>query len=333
MTPRRRPWTLPALLLAAVLPAPAARAQDVATLYTVQQVQAIGATYAPNLRRVWSDDFIAKLSPAERKAAAGLRLELPPFGRSRAPLEFYSVPSEGRVVLPLASVKFLDDIAVAHAYYEHAGCDIGAVSDYAAALRFSRRAPAGSPLAALGVPPSALTDAYVDKVAMNALKSTVFFVMAHEFGHLLHRHRPYAELDAAQAQQQEAQADDFALDVMRRIGVPPVALGFFFLVASRLEPSPGDFDTPAQFEAYVQGTTTHPLSAARLTNVADRLAGNAPAFARLEPNATEVAAQLKHIAGSLRTIADGLDDRRMRRFLAERAAAIHPQTLATGCRP
>ena len=212
-------------------------------------MQAIGTTYAPNLRLVWTQDFLARLSPAERSAATGLRLELPLFGLRHAPLEFYSVPDERRVVIPLASVKFLDDIAVAHAYDEKSGCDLGAVSGYAAALRFSRHAPTGSPLAALGVPPEALTDPDVDDVAMKMLKSTVFFVMAHEYAHLLHRHRSYAKLDAGQAQQQEMQADDFALDVMRRIGVPPIALGFFFLVSSRLEPSPGDFATAGQYEA------------------------------------------------------------------------------------
>ena len=308
------------------------QAQDASRLYSQEELQNIGSIYTPNLRGMWKDDFLQRLRPAERRMLSAVALDLPLIGATRSPLEFYSHPAERRVVIPIGSVKFLDDLSVAFAYYDKMGCDLGAVSDYAAALRFQSAPPAGSPLASLGVPRVAVKDRYVDDVSMKILKSNVFFLMAHEYAHVMYRHKGYSELTAPQAQEQEAQADRFALDVMRRIGIPPIGLAFFFLVASRLERTPGDFASAAEYESYLQQQATHPVSALRLQNVADLIAQKTEDFARLEPDPAAAARRLLQLTPQLREIGSTLDDRRMRLFLAERARAVSAASLQSACR-
>jgi hypothetical protein len=309
-----------------------AQAQDVARLYSKQELQEAGRIYAPNLRWMWERNILASLTPSERQKAASVTLSLPIVGLTRSPLEYYSDPAVREVVIPIASVKFLDDMAVAFEYYEMKKCSQGTVSDYAAVLRFKSDAVAGSPLDTLGVPPSAPTDPRIYQAAMNSLKSNLLFVTAHEYAHVMYQHRGYSTITAEQAQQQEIEADRFGLEVMRRVGVPPIALAYFFLLASRLEVSPGDFASVAEYEKHLQEEATHPVSALRLLKVADAIESNAKDFARMEPRAREVEEKLREIAPQLRVIASTLDDRKMRLFLANQAQRANIASFRVACR-
>jgi hypothetical protein len=306
-------------------------AQDVLGLYDLASLSQAAKTYTPNLRGMWQEDFLARLSKAERRRAGDVVLDVPLWGQGRSPLTFYALVSQRRVVIPIASIKFLDDLAVAFSYYQAHRCDMGLVSDYVAALRVQSPQPAGAPLDVLGVPASALQDEWVNDVAMKALKSNVFFVLAHEFAHVMYRHQGYAQLTARQAQDQEMAADDFALDVMRRIGVAPIAGGQFFLLTSRLERPPADFHDPAAYAAYQQEQMTHPLSTARLDNLAAGIEAHVAEFARSEPHPEAVAAMLGQAASQLRAIARTLDEHPMRDFLDRQARNLDVRTLRTAC--
>jgi hypothetical protein len=122
------------------------RAQDVSLLYSTSELQQIGNRYQPNLRALWEKDFLPHLTRDERVRAGIVTLNLPPEGPTHYPIEIYSIPSQRQVFLPIASVKFIDDISVAFAYYEKMGCDDGVVSDYAAVLRFRPQDAKGSRL-------------------------------------------------------------------------------------------------------------------------------------------------------------------------------------------
>jgi len=306
---------------------------NVSQLYSTSELREIGVRYLPNLRRIWAEDFLPHLSPDERAQAGTVNLNLPLVGATGYPLEFYSYPIQRQVFLPIASLKFIDDLAVAYAYYDKMGCDLGTISDYAAVLRFRPQHVMGSPLDTLGVPRTAINDPYVNDVAQKVLKSIVFFVAVHEFAHVMHHHKDYKEFeDAQQAQRQESEADALAVEVMRRIGVPPVGLTFFFLIASRMEISPGDFDTLAEYELHLRKRATHPLSTQRLLNVAENIENNVSAFARLQADPASWEQRLKAAALSLREIARTLDDRKMRLFLAERAQRADVAAFRLACR-
>src|SRR5262245_27858593 len=104
-------------------------AQDVSDLYTISELNAIGTRYRPRLRALWEEDFLSRLTRDERVT---VRLDIPIIGENSYILDFQAYPEARQVFLPVASIKFLDDIAVAFAYYDKSGCDIGTVSDYAA---------------------------------------------------------------------------------------------------------------------------------------------------------------------------------------------------------
>lgn len=305
---------------------------DVLQLYGMAELQEIGNKYVPNLRGMWEEDFLPRLTPNERGPASAVTLNLPLVGTTRYPLEFYSNPTTQQVTLPIASIKFIDDLAVAFAYYDRKGCDVGTVSDYAAALRFQPQNANGSPLDALAVPRDATTDPYVDDVSMKILKSTVYFVAVHEYAHVMYRHRDYGVITVLQAQRQEAQSDAFALEIMGRIGAPPVALTYFFLIASRLEASPGDFASLGEYERHLRTRATHPVSAQRIYKVAKGIEAHLDAFARLQRDLASAKNKLQEEAHKLREIAATLDDRQMRQFLAERAKNADMAAFRRACR-
>jgi hypothetical protein len=307
-------------------------AQDVRRLYTQAELESIGSRYRPNLKGLWEEDFLSRLTPDERLRAGTVALSLPLLGANRSPLDFYADSGRRQVFLPIASVKFMDDLAVAFAYYEKMGCAQGTVSDYTAALRFRPQDAKGSPLDALGVPAAAINDPFVDDVAQKILKSTVFFVAAHEYAHVMYRHKGYRAMTAEEAQRQEVEADAFALDVLRRIGVAPLGVVYFFLIASRLEASPGDFPTPDEYETYLRQRATHPVSARRILKVAEAIEGNVGAFSRLQSDPAATERTLRALVPQLKQIGRTLDDRATRRGLAERAQAADMAAFRRGCR-
>lgn len=307
-------------------------AQDVGRLYSQSDLASTSARMAPNLRGIWEEDFLTRLTPAERLRGGMVMLNLPLVGAQRTPLDFYASPPERQVYLPIASVKFLDDVYIAIAHYEHRGCGMGAASDYVGMLRERPTELSGSPREALGVPANALSEPMVDDVSQKLTKSTVFFILAHEYAHVMYGHRGYKVISALEAQRQEMEADAFALEVMRRIAVPPLSMVHFFTLVSRLESSPADFDTPEQYEAYLRQRASHPVSAQRIFAVADALQANAASYVITQKNPQVWERRVLQAVRELRAIGQILDDRAMRRFLTYRARTINPASLRAGCK-
>jgi len=314
-----------------LLTATCLKAQDVGRMYTQSQLEQAGSRYEPNLRGLWEEDFLSRLTPAERSRAGSVMLVIPLIGVHKDPLDYYSHAGRRQVFIPVASVKFWDDIATAIAFYESNRCDITPVVDYAASLRLRPEELTGAPLERLGVPAPPLPDPVAEDVAQKMLKSVIYFIVAHEYGHVMYQHPGYKGITAQQAQMNESEADAFALSVFRRTAVPPIALGHFFLITSVMEPSPADFGTPEEYEAYLQQAATHPVSAARLTRLAEGLQSNTAAYTRLQRNPAAMETALRGIADQLQDIARTLDDRKMRRFVIERARNASLASFLNGC--
>lgn len=318
--------------LAALGLASLAQAQHIGRLYSQAELEAASARMAPNLRGLWDEDFLTRLTPEERRRAGTVTLNLPLAGRQGAPLDFYANPPARQVFMPIASVKFLDDLYISIAYYELRGCGMSAVSDYMGVLRERSAELAGTPRQTLGVPPKVLDDPFVDDVSQKLTKSTVYFIAAHEYAHVMYGHAGYRSITAQQAQRQEAEADAFALEAMRRIAVPPLGLAHFFLLLSRLEYSPADFASTEQYEAHLQQKATHPVSSQRILAVADALQANAASYVRTQSAPGEWERRVLAMARDLRTIGQTLDDRDMRRYLAQRSKSVGLASLGVACR-
>jgi predicted Zn-dependent protease len=95
-------------------------------------------------------------------------------------------------------------------------------------------------------------------------------LVLHELGHVLHGHPGYDAISAAQAQANEQDADRFALTVMRRIGVAPFGMVFWFQTGAYLSPNRGDFADDEAHAEWLQ-QTTHPVTEDRLRAIAAEL--------------------------------------------------------------
>jgi hypothetical protein len=286
-------------------------------MYSRAELESAAHTYSPNLKGIWIEDLQGQLAPAERQMAAQTMLELPLVGAQRGVFDFYADPVRRRVTIPILSVKFLDDLMIALAWLEQRQCDTKAAFDDVSMLRYQspvslRDGRFPPPRRALGVPEGALADSVIDDMSQKALKSAIYFLMAHELAHVLYSHRSYESLSTAEAQQQEHEADHFALRLMRRIGVPPLGMVAFFSAASRIDPVRADFASIAEYRSHLQQSQTHPLSPERLQAISTYIRQNAVAFTRVQPSPSASLPRVQKAADDIQQLAVLLADPQVR---------------------
>jgi hypothetical protein len=262
----------------------AAAGEAQVTLYGEDSLLHARNTYSANLRGNFND-LVNRLPAAQRERALAARVVLPLRGRH--PLDFFALPEQQAVFVPIESVKLLDDLSVAYAYREERGCDPSAVFDYAGMLSVPDRiATLPRPYQALAIPEGVLDESpAVDDISGKLLKSAVYFLLAHELGHVVLQHPGNASVAPSVSQTHEIEADAFAIASMAEIGVVPVGLIVYLRAASYYETPPSTFDQD-QYEEYMQTFSTHPITTARLhaltravrARMADFTTENAPAL-------------------------------------------------------
>jgi hypothetical protein len=277
-----------------VLLAPVALAgRDLSGLYDHATLE----EWAPRYERSTTKIFERVIKPAllaqEIRGIGAVRLDFPLHGEGLAkehPLQFYA--DAPRVVMPIASLKFLDDLCTAYAWLQINGYSLETISEYTAMLRY-KNFPDGvypRPLEALQIPPDALTDRRVDELALDHFVTARTFILLHELGHIFYRHNGSTIAN-------EKQADEFAAEVMPRTQLPPLGSLVFFL-----------FD--AHWASYPPGPNdTHPMSGDRLRALA----------ARVEDAG---------LANALRQLGDSIDDPEIREGFAATGLAANIAALA-----
>jgi hypothetical protein len=173
-------------------------------------------------------------------------------------LAFYVPANHQRIVFPLFSLKFLDDLCTAYAWLQINGYSLETISEYTAILKYGKP-PAGGfppPLTALGIPENALDNPQVDELALGHFVTARTFLLLHEMGHILYNHKART---FAESIRDEQQADRFAVTVMRRTPLPPLGILVFFMADAHWSGFPAS------------GSDTHPLSGARVRALADSL--------------------------------------------------------------
>jgi hypothetical protein len=282
--------------LLAVLVGPAG-ATDFSGLYDAATMQYWQGRYTTSTNKIFNL-IRTHLKAEEARKLAGVRsIEYPILGEGvwkGEPLAFYSYPDKSRVVFPVLSLKFLDDLCTAYAWLQVNGYVLDTVSEYAAMLRY-KPFPDGKyppPLRALHIPENALQDHKVDELSLDHFVTARAFLLAHELGHVYSGR--YAQ-SLAEARQIEQDADAFAADVMSRIQLPPLGMLVFFV-------------TDASFQGYPPRPTDHPLSGARIQALASRMP---------DPD----------LATSLRVLGDVVDDPNTRASIAVTAKTTSESTL------
>lgn len=314
-------WLWRSIFLCAAVFTLDASADESDAIYTEFELQQAAQLYSRNLQGIWLQDLGGELTQDERQVARQIDLLLPLVGQHGHPFDFYADPGRLEVTIPILSVKFMDDLSIALAWLETRGCDTQSAFDYISMLRYQSADSLPNrrfqpPRLALGVPDNVLSNATIDDLSQKILKSAIYFIMAHELAHVLYEHASYASISPDVAQQQEMEADFFALNLMRRISVPPVGIVFFFSATSRIDPD---------------HLRTHPLSSQRVQAVADYIQQNARDFTLIQSNPAAWLPRIEDMATNIREIARLLNDSGVRAMQRARGEQRSFQDLANSC--
>ena len=310
--------------------------KDLSNLYEPNTLVYWQGRYSKNIEYNFENVIRANLEPKELAALKTAQLKFPPVGVNKDPLAFYSFPRgyPPLVVLPILSVKFFDDLAIAYSWLTESGYSAETMIDYVSMLKYGKpdwfpdsRYP--QPMRALRVPANALDNPNIDKNSQNILKSAIVWILAHELGHIYYRHPDYGRVSAEQAQKNEEDSDRFATEIMRRIGVAPIGMGIFLTVAVHWWQNRGDVDTEEAWRYYLE-TATHPLTAHRMRTLAGLIQGSAEDFARKEPNYNVALQAVRDAAEKITGIARFLEDQDLQKNIKIRAHCLklQPNPLA-----
>lgn len=238
---------------------PAVASAGITQLYDTQTLDYWGSRYRISTQKILDTVIWQALLETEKRRLGGKpELQFPHFADGRAreyPLAFYTPYQGRRVILPVLSLKFLDDLCTAYAWLQINGYDLQTISEYTAVLRYARtrKNDFPSPLPTLGIPADALADPEVNALALRHFVTARIFILLHEMGHILYRHSADSS-DASQANEQ--QADRFAIRVMQRTGLEPFGMLVFFVADAHWSSGPDKV------------VRTHPLSGARIKALA-----------------------------------------------------------------
>jgi len=275
----------------------------------------------PGIEENFREVLWPKLTPEEKRALGRVTLDFP-LEDGQHPMNFYAIAGPGKksITLPVSSMRFLGDLAVAYAWLAESGYSTDPITDYVAMLKYQwPDRLAGKryrPRDALGIPDDATSNARVDRQFQRIFGSAIVFVMGHELGHLYHQHA--TNVSPERSRQQEEEADRFGLELMRRVGDAPTGMVQFFYILALLEPYQSDPNYPAR-----RATATHPVTSSRLRAVATFIDQNSADFARTGTSP----ATLTKIAGDIRSLGRNFDDPGVQELIRQKGLSARPELL------
>ncbi len=323
------------LVLAVLLPVSAAgQPRDFSSLYDREKLLREKPRFDTRIHELFEKAIRPNLTPLEQIGLANVRFDSPPIGINREPLDFYSDAQERVVTLPVLSLLFLEDVCTAYAWLWANGYRLETVEEYVTMLKYKDLRDFGEryppPLQALHIPANAYTNPKVSDLSLSFRNTAYAFILGHELAHVLYRHRGYRGVSAEEARKAEEQADQFGLEVMRRVREIPMGAMLFFQTVVYYWPNRADAGnmTDAQWQAYLEKRATHPLTAHRLQALASRLNDFASDFALGQPNPDSAVDTVRFIATEFSAFAKFLDDADLQRVMAVKARKSPLSSLA-----
>lgn len=260
-----------ALALAALAWAAVASANPQAPAYDPEDLARVQSRYTPGILSNLREVILPRLDPADAARLAGVAWDFP-LTHEQDPFAFAA--GDGTVVMSAASILFLDDISIAAAWLNGNGYSLASLTDYVTMLKYGRlgdRPP--RPLDALCIPADALDDPAIADTAGIQFDVAMVFIMLHELGHIRHAHRGNDPRRAALSRAEEAEADRFALEGLRRLGASPAPMIPIFTVWAHMALNRGDVASDADLAAHL-AADTHPLLSSRIADIAGMLEGD-----------------------------------------------------------
>ena len=239
---------------------------------------------APRLKRavgrIYNEGLRPTLRAREAAALGNVRFKFPMPGPDDAVLNFYAgnVNGNATVVLPLQSLKLVEDLTTAFAWLYVSKQAFGPLDLYFAMLQRKPHEDLGKAgsrdiLSVIGAPKNVLKNKKVDDLSLRLRNEAFAFIVTHELGHVLFKHKGLADITPAQARADEIQSDAFALNVLARSGTPPMGAVLFFQAQIFSLPHRGEHKTRQDWQNYLDTASTHPLSVNRIRAMAKMISG------------------------------------------------------------
>jgi hypothetical protein len=242
----------------------------------------------------------------------------------------FSSYSDDRVLMPVASLLFFKDVALANAWLSVHGFSTLAVLDYVsiAAHGGLARWPQDRrlPREALGIPADAGKDPRVLARYEQYLLDIVLFVLGHELGHIMHGFEGPNSNDPERRRQSERDADGFALELFRRMKRPPLGAPLFFATTARLLPVANFAGNRADWHSWLT-RRTHPLDGERIRAAVQFIDRHRADFEQGFKQPLLAGARLGGMSVELRALADNVDDVSASLTQADCAATYVPEDL------
>jgi hypothetical protein len=241
------------------------------------------AALQPRYERGWRGNYDSVMMPVftgeEKARFANVRFRVERRVPDHEPFGFMAGGNE--IVASTASIKFLEDIALAYTWLDMSGLATQSVGDYLMMLRYwdPRRGRPPKPLEALCIPPESSMDAKIVERATRVFDVATVFVLLHEYGHALHRHPGNAAVAPAESRLNEQAADRFALEIFTRLKEPPIGVTVLFFMMSYLHENRSDYRSDDIYRATL-AARTHPLSPDRLQAFARNLNAQAEIYGK-----------------------------------------------------
>ena len=304
-----------------------ADAQTIANMYDRAVVAREQPRLASRVNEVWIKAFKPNLTPDEQRALSGVTFQTPLEGD---PVIGYF--SRGRAVtMPAVSLLFFEDLCVAYAWLQRRGYRLETIEEYVTMLKYKEAAAFGgrypTPLKALGIPGDALTDPGVNDLSLRLRNTGYAFILGHELGHIRFQHPGNDAVPVAVSQANETQADQFGLELMRRVSEIPMGALIFFQAGIFYFDNRADFPSEAAWQAYLSKEANHPLTAPRLRALSSRVSALADDFARGQPNRAATTETIRSIGDQFAEFAMFLDDPTLQRVMRAKAERSSPATL------
>jgi len=288
-------------------------------LFNQQQLMEAKNTYENNLIGVFREDLVRQLAYEHRQKLSNVKLNMPLQGEH--PLQYGAQPWNKTIIIPISSVKFLDELTIVWAWFEENNCDTAYITSYLSSV-LGKRETQEAPLQAFGLNMSVIKNKRVNSLSLKLHKSAIYFLMAHEAGHIVHNHK--VNLKGYESQAQELAADNYALNAMASIGVMPAGMLQYFISSYMFEPFP-DLKT-WEYQQNTIGELTHPLASERLHNIANRLSSNTMDFAHSEVQPQKASMIVANAAVQISNIAKHMDNGGMKIYSASWLLKHYPKS-------
>jgi hypothetical protein len=282
----------------------------------------------PRYERGWRDNYdnvvSPKFTPAERARFANVRFHLERRIPDSEPFGFMAGGDD--VFASTASLKFLEEITLAHTWLDMSGLSTQSLGDYLMMLRYwdVRRGRAPKPLEALCVPDTSKIDPKIVERATQSFDETALFVLLHEYGHAYYRHPGNAQVPPATSRANEQAADAFALDMFTRLKQPPIGVAILFFMMTHLQENRADDPSDEAYQSSLTGRT-HPVSPERLQAFARNLTAQIGTYSQSFRNAQ---ASVMNLALQVMQLSYLLGDQGIQRLSSRIGRTVSPIDLA-----